>query len=309
MNESNHEAPEPGKVAEPAQSSEPVKRLVAASTTTTSQWRMQKREWGRVIKPNVSPNAGIHSDTAPASSTVLINTASSPSLTSLPENSVRTLATCCDTLTDSSTSSSSQATAPAKAACNDEDRQSCASRSDAPIRGCLKVPTHAESLSKNLEEANNSEHRHSVRFHTISIHSHCIRLGDNPSVSIGPPIGIGWKAWESQTVSVDLYEETKPMARDRQEMHIPLKARESILMNIGYSRMEMSAASRLATKIKCNRRLSANDGHFKNAVKHVLRCLSCTAVDNMPRYHRDVNSEALENTSINSIETSRRPNV
>jgi hypothetical protein len=76
----------------------------------------------------------------------------------------------------------------------------------------------------------------SVSFGSVSIHSHQVILGDNPSVSGGPPLTLDWKAFESTTVDLEAYESyfdeddgNKRRRRTYAELRIPQGRREKII--------------------------------------------------------------------------------
>jgi hypothetical protein len=157
-------------------------------------------------------------------------------------------------------------------------------------RGILKVKSQDVSISRKglspraeSEIANEFRSDHSleskpvVKFGLISIRNHLICLSDNPSVSIGPPLGISWQAISSCTIGVDEYEKTKPSPRDRQEMLVPLKVRETMLMAAGHSRLELGTAARQANTVRANRRKSANDGQFKEGISSLMRKLKMSS--------------------------------
>jgi hypothetical protein len=70
----------------------------------------------------------------------------------------------------------------------------------------------------------------SVSFHTISVREFGIELGDNPAVTAGPPLTIGWDYEDVGTVGVEDYEESRGTRRFKEEMQIPPKRREAILL-------------------------------------------------------------------------------
>jgi hypothetical protein len=77
----------------------------------------------------------------------------------------------------------------------------------------------------------------------------------------------------SFTLVLDEYEKTKPSSRDRQEMLVPLKVREAMLIEVGHSRLELGSSSRQANAIRVSRRKSANDGHFKDGFSKLMNKL------------------------------------
>jgi hypothetical protein len=131
---------------------------------------------------------------------------------------------------------------------------------DAKANGCIKVGTQEDSLS-NLYESEKS-HK-SVRWSTIDFYSHEMLLGDNPSVSSGPPLTISWKAHEHHPITVEEYEKFKPVRRRKSEMLSPRQMREDLLMGAGYNRSDLKEATTEAAAIRQMRHRSLKDGQFK----------------------------------------------
>jgi hypothetical protein len=131
---------------------------------------------------------------------------------------------------------------------------------ESKANGCLKVVTQKESLSHLYE----SEKSHkSVRWSTIDFYSHEMLLGDNPSVSSGPPLTISWKAHEHHPISIEEYEKFKPVRRRKSEMLSPRQMREDLLMGAGYNRSDLKEAATEAAAIRQMRHRSLKDGQFK----------------------------------------------
>lgn len=81
-------------------------------------------------------------------------------------------------------------------------------------------------------------------------------LGDNPSVTSGPPLGIGWKyVPEPIVMNVDDYENGKGLPRSSSEYLVPKSVRENMLKeHAGVSRREMVNVVRAIQKEKSQRR-------------------------------------------------------
>jgi hypothetical protein len=101
-----------------------------------------------------------------------------------------------------------------------------------------------------------------VSWGTIEMHSHVIELGDNPAVSRGPPITLGWEKTDYCTLSVDDYESSLQGRRSKQELILPGTLREDWLRDRGYSREELKVAVLDVKKIKTDRKSSAEDGQL-----------------------------------------------
>lgn len=138
--------------------------------------------------------------------------------------------------------------------------------------GCLKVLTQAESL---LLEHGARQHAESqtarVTFTTVEFRTHCIILGDNPSVSSGPPVTIGWKSVESQSLNLSEYEEFREPRREKCDLILPRMTRTQWLRAAGYARSEMKAVDDQVQVIKKHRRRNSRPGLWEKLPFSVRR--------------------------------------
>eukprot|EP00544_Gedaniella_sp_CCMP2646_P015786 CAMPEP_0202486622 /NCGR_PEP_ID=MMETSP1361-20130828/5131_1 /ASSEMBLY_ACC=CAM_ASM_000849 /TAXON_ID=210615 /ORGANISM="Staurosira complex sp., Strain CCMP2646" /LENGTH=220 /DNA_ID=CAMNT_0049115805 /DNA_START=15 /DNA_END=677 /DNA_ORIENTATION=- len=126
-----------------------------------------------------------------------------------------------------------------------------------PVRkSCLKVKTQQESLNKSTAVATCDK---TVYFSTMEIHTHALRLGDNPCVASGAPLTIAWNAEFTTSVSVDDYEEAHPDRRSREELKVPQLVRAEWLRDEGYARSELLEAQAKAMRIQRARLASTKD--------------------------------------------------
>ena len=99
--------------------------------------------------------------------------------------------------------------------------------------------------------------RSSVQFGSLTIRNYEVQLGDHPSCSNGVPVSIGWRYNELNPICIEKYEAwMKDKRRSRSEFHLPRTHRESILKEYGYSRSQMTEATKQVAKIKKQRRAS-----------------------------------------------------
>merc|ERR1712150_355866 len=112
---------------------------------------------------------------------------------------------------------------------------------------CLKVRTQEESIRKTYyhadthndnttDESNNNK---SVRWSDLKIQFHPICLGDNPSVTYGPPLSLSWDIISTITISVDEYENNREERRENFQLIIPKGLREQWLYEEGHSSLEI----------------------------------------------------------------------
>jgi hypothetical protein len=140
--------------------------------------------------------------------------------------------------------------------CLDEDT----SQSSGSIhnKGCLRVRSQGNPITQRHDRIKKTESV--VSWGTIEMHSHAIQLGDNPAVSRGPPITLGWEKTDYCKLSVDDYESNHEGRRSKQELILPGALREDWLRERGYSREELRQVTSVVKKVKLDRKSSAEDG-------------------------------------------------
>jgi hypothetical protein len=105
---------------------------------------------------------------------------------------------------------------------------------------CLKVRSQNESLAQSFGRNQSSAvSTKSVDWGNVQIRTYEIVLGDNPAVSIGPPIAIGWNVFEERTFDIKSYENYHPSRRCKLEMKLPRSYRLEWLLDEGYSHEEL----------------------------------------------------------------------
>lgn len=114
--------------------------------------------------------------------------------------------------------------------------------------GCLKVRTQDDSVSRVY--CSDDLERKSVAFTTIEVRTYPIILGDNPSVSSGPPFTIDWDHQDVVQINLSDYEQLKPVKRTRKEIALTARARESWLRAEGYARSEIEEVGKEVHRIK-----------------------------------------------------------
>lgn len=90
----------------------------------------------------------------------------------------------------------------------------------------------------------NGEDELSVSFKNVEIREYPITIGDNPSVSGGPPITIDWEPQDEQVEDIDEYESHRPTRRHSAEMAVPKILREDIIRNAGVSPRDLTKCTR-----------------------------------------------------------------
>ena len=96
-----------------------------------------------------------------------------------------------------------------------------------------------------------------VSFNTVEIKQYERLPGDNPSVSCGVPLSLGWEVVDTQILSVDEYEAqlgVTRIPRTKQELALGQEERKTLLQESwGYSDEEITDASTLSKDFKIKR--------------------------------------------------------
>lgn len=119
---------------------------------------------------------------------------------------------------------------------------------------------------QRLSSTNNDiPNKKSVNFGTLQIRTYETILGDNPSCSAGPSLGLGWRYDPTHfSATVDDYErhqaelygnvECRP-----EDLVLHRFEREAILLNTGYTRQDLAESVRGITKVKNRRRQTVHN--------------------------------------------------
>jgi hypothetical protein len=101
-----------------------------------------------------------------------------------------------------------------------------------------------------------------VRFSTLEIREYPMCIGENPAGSVGVPISIDWDHVDEIICSIDDYEEVHPSRRSASQMNLPSRQRSDILKSLGYSRREISEATKHAIKVRIDRQRTIDTLHL-----------------------------------------------
>jgi hypothetical protein len=140
----------------------------------------------------------------------------------------------------------------------------------APLKSCMKQ-ARTQTTPKTKK----------VMFDSLVIHEHAVILGDNPSVSSGPPLAISWEAQRSIHLSLDKYEASRPPRRHSEEMHVPREIREEWLRQAGYARSHFAEIDTMVQKTKKERAASAKKNLMDVMVHKLKKGQSAKAFSNL----------------------------
>mmetsp|Transcript_1480 Transcript_1480/g.1592 ORF Transcript_1480/g.1592 Transcript_1480/m.1592 type:complete len:247 (+) Transcript_1480:124-864(+) len=92
-----------------------------------------------------------------------------------------------------------------------------------------------------------------VTFNTVKVREYPIILGDNPSVSEGPPLSIDWVYIDVDEFDVEEYETTRPSRRGTPEMNIPASIRIDTLKRSGFTTKDIYQRVKEVKQVKQRR--------------------------------------------------------
>jgi hypothetical protein len=123
-----------------------------------------------------------------------------------------------------------------------------------PVRSCLK-----EAAGADGGEGGISKKKKRVEFDSIILRNYSIIIGDNPSVSYGPPLSLSWDYVEYAPVDVDDYERNRGERRNLRQMVLNYYNRRNLLRLHGnYSDEELRAAWKDVKKVRRQRYITQN---------------------------------------------------
>jgi hypothetical protein len=126
-----------------------------------------------------------------------------------------------------------------------------------PSLTCLKVRSQIESLAQSFgSDKSSTVSTKSVDWKDVQIRTYKIVLGDNPAVSIGPPIAIGWNVCEETILDIESYENYHPYRRCKLDMQLPSSYRFEWLLEEGYSHVELRKAIAEVQAVQAQRLVS-----------------------------------------------------
>lgn len=142
-------------------------------------------------------------------------------------------------------------------------------------RGCYKALPMPDmdmiARSKSMASFFHSEEdtapgvKRNVSFSNISMRNYPLTLGDNPSVSYGPPTTLDWGFEEAGDLSLDDYENNRAPRRRPREMLLNYYQRKAILEKNGCSEEEIKQAKRQVERAKRQRNTTKSMIQFMKA--------------------------------------------
>jgi hypothetical protein len=107
------------------------------------------------------------------------------------------------------------------------------------------------------EEKEQVQQRSNVRWGLVQIRSYSQTVGDNPSVSYGPPIQLDWAYEQHEDVKLDEYEGSRKPRRTLRQMVLSYYYRKNLLTwQYGVTEEELRKAKKQAARAKLKREIT-----------------------------------------------------
>lgn len=107
-----------------------------------------------------------------------------------------------------------------------------------------------------------------VKFHQLHVREYQLDVHDNPAVSRGPAIGLGWKYSQHDPVCVDHYEQNRGPRGTMKDIQLTLKERIQLARASGATEKEIRIMTKRATIARNKRkRTLENQQNFKTEEK------------------------------------------
>mmetsp|Transcript_20487 Transcript_20487/g.44582 ORF Transcript_20487/g.44582 Transcript_20487/m.44582 type:complete len:227 (-) Transcript_20487:112-792(-) len=132
-----------------------------------------------------------------------------------------------------------------------------------PLSGPSSIQTESDSTLSVLSRSSSASSintlsenltgiKKRVSFDAVKIRSYQQTMGDNPSVSYGPPIQLDWDYEEHNGIDIDAFEADRGLSRrTMRQMHISYYQRKHFLMReCGFTEGEVAKAKKDANKVK-----------------------------------------------------------
>mmetsp|Transcript_51965 Transcript_51965/g.62592 ORF Transcript_51965/g.62592 Transcript_51965/m.62592 type:complete len:178 (+) Transcript_51965:101-634(+) len=139
-----------------------------------------------------------------------------------------------------------------------------------PHKSSMKITTHEESLQYDYSAQHNIEEKKRVTFNNIIIREYRRALGDNPSVTFGPPMSIGWEYGSERSISFEDHNEMRRKYNFGSGVKILSRAeREDLLLLEGYQIKDLRNAVRDVMRTQRARRTTVNNYEIFTALEKI----------------------------------------
>ena len=136
-----------------------------------------------------------------------------------------------------------------------------------------RVPDTQESFAsepslESLVENTTTERKTRLIWGSVQIREYNRIVGDNPGVSVGPPLTLDWDYYEHEPIGLTDYEETRQKRKNFWRLRLSSVTRRNMLKNVfGISDEEIAAAEKGIEVIRKKRELTAKQSKLSTSVE------------------------------------------
>jgi hypothetical protein len=98
-----------------------------------------------------------------------------------------------------------------------------------------------------------------VSFAEVEVRFYCRIVGDHPTCTVGPPVGIGWEYTPGEKFDLSDWDDLRERLRRPTGMRLNRQKREKILRDWGYCDKDLASAVRDVNRTKAHRRKTVHN--------------------------------------------------
>lgn len=201
---------------------------------------------------------------------------------------------------------------PSSSSTNDESGNSTSSTA-APQGPGLRRAASVSCLKRRTSNEGTKPKR-TISFTNLEIREYDLTIGDNPSVSYGPPVQLSWQYSQSEARDLEDYESQKMLdrsrgRRSRRVENMSWAKREAMLKRQGFSQDDIEAKVTEVNKVKQGRsvtRALVVTGRTEEALESAGRKLKRFFGSNGPSQHSKGRRTIFPHRSIDDSASGRR---
>ena len=122
-----------------------------------------------------------------------------------------------------------------------------------------KVLLESMPSMKNCSSKNDRKENSKVAFGEVNVRKYQRIICDNPAVTAGPSLGVGWKYKVQPAISVDAYEKSRGSRKQKNDLLLDRVTREKMARRMGYTERQIADMVRAVNKTKNQRRQTLNN--------------------------------------------------
>ena len=137
---------------------------------------------------------------------------------------------------------------------------------EAEVLGSLAPHAPGERVPRvlsfcKLNDKEEEKEKPSVKFHAVHVRYYERILSDNPAVTAGPSVGLGWTyKYAPKTYHIDEWEDMRGRSRrSLEQLILPRYERTTMVIELGYSHKQIADVIRKSLRIKHNRMVTFNN--------------------------------------------------